>query len=129
MKASMPRDITLETRSSRTDSDKQLKKYDETVVIKQKTAYENRLKQIIKEARAKGTKSAHKILEPLIGEENVSKITSGGNSSLNKSHSRTYSLEQNLISESAKNKKGVQSQKSIKNVQKDYIQSNKIFKR
>lgn len=71
------------------DREKSLKEYEMTVVKKEQSAYENRLKQIIQEARAKGTQTAHKMLEPLgFGLDSNSKI--GGSSSLtSKNHSRT----------------------------------------
>ena len=73
------------------DREKSLKEYEMTVVKKEQTAYENRLKQIISEARAKGTHTAHKMLEPLgYGLDSTTKIVGGGSSSLTaKNHSRS----------------------------------------
>jgi hypothetical protein len=71
------------------DREKSLKEYEMTVVKKQQTAYENRLKQIISEARAKGTQTAHKMLEPLgVGLESSGKIK-GSSSLTSKNHNRT----------------------------------------
>jgi hypothetical protein len=73
------------------DREKSLKEYEMTVVKKEQTAYENRLKQIISEARAKGTTTAHKMLEPLgYGLDSTKKIVgSGSSSSTTKNHSRS----------------------------------------
>ena len=84
------KELTLDTASSRTNSvdrEKSLKEYELTVVKKEQTAYENRLKQIIQEARAKGTQTAHKMLEPLgvVGLDSR-KV---GSSLTSKNHNRT----------------------------------------